>query len=129
MITDNQNHVRIWFDEAGGISPDRIHVVRRPTLDELDIAAFGPTQPQHFLTERLNARLIGIVAFRKGHQDTDPPHARFLLRWRRQWPKTRTADQRNELAPLYVGSVPERSQSSVSAFAKSSKGRTFDDAR
>jgi hypothetical protein len=43
-IPENQNDVRFQFDEAGGIGPHHIHVVRGPTLVELDIAALGPTQ-------------------------------------------------------------------------------------
>jgi hypothetical protein len=81
---------------------DHIHVVRGPTLVELDIAALGPTAPQQLLPERPNAGLACSVVLWKGHQDADPPHTFLLLRSRRDRPRSRAAEQSNETAALHV---------------------------
>jgi hypothetical protein len=55
-IADNQNDVRIQFNESGGIGSHHIHVVRGLTLVELDIAVVGPTQPCQFLPSDVNVK-------------------------------------------------------------------------
>src|SRR5262245_28348066 len=77
-----------------------MHVARRPTL--LNVPALGPSHPCQFLPESPNVRLRFRVTFRVGHQDANPPPLTGLLRARRQRPRGRTADQRDELAALQL---------------------------
>src|SRR5262249_46080705 len=81
--------------------PARIHrVARTPAIDELDIAALYPAQRVKGLLENHDPRLSFRV-IRDSHQYTNAPHAIGRLRARRQRPRRRAAEQRDELAPLH----------------------------
>jgi hypothetical protein len=101
-IPRSQNDVGFQFDDSGGIGSHDIHVIRGPTLVELDIPALDPTQPQQLAPERPNASLAFSVVLREWHQDANPPHA-LLLRPSRNRPcHCRAADQRDEIATLHI---------------------------
>jgi hypothetical protein len=86
-------------NEIRRIGPHQIHVVRRPTLVELNIPALGPSQPCQFLPQSPNVRLRIRVTFRVGHQDTNPPHLTGLLPPRRERPSSRTAERGYQFPP------------------------------
>src|SRR5262249_1424588 len=101
------NFVRIGMTRSptttmtSGFSATRFAVARRPTLVELNIPALGPSHPCQFLPESPNVRLRFRVTFRVGHQDANPPHLTGLLPVRRERPRRRAAEQRDELAALH----------------------------
>src|SRR5262249_51520890 len=100
-IANDNNDVRIQRNEIRSIGPHQIHVARRPTLVELNIPALGSSHPCQFLPESPNVRLRFRVTFRVGHQDASPPHLTGLLPVRRERPRRRAAEQRDELAALH----------------------------
>src|SRR5262245_55817166 len=79
--------------------PARFVASRGPTSLDLRIAAVCPTQLLQCLPERCNAGLAFGIVCGYGHKNTDPPHAITLLRPRRDRPRRRPADQRDEFAP------------------------------
>src|SRR5215471_18070642 len=99
-----------------------INVARGPVIVRPDVACFRPTQVLQRLAERRNARLCLRIALGKAHQHADPPHPLALLRARRERPRSRRAEQRDELAPLHSSTSSARCSSSAgtsspSAFA------------
>src|SRR5262245_48614774 len=90
-ITNDNDDVRIQRDEIRSIDLHQIQVARGPTLVELNLAAFGPSQPGQFLPQNPNVGLSVRITFREGHQDTDPSYPTGLLRVRSEWPRCRTA--------------------------------------
>src|SRR5262245_14446497 len=69
-----------------------------PTNLDLRIAAVCPTQLLQCLPERRNASLAFGIVCGYGHKNTDPPHPITLLRARRDRPRGRAAEQRDEFA-------------------------------
>jgi hypothetical protein len=69
---------------------------------DADVAAVGPTELCQSLEERRIADLTLRIVRGRGVQHTDPPHAAWLLRARRKWPRRRAAEEREELAPFYM---------------------------
>src|SRR5262245_4766521 len=66
-----------------------------PTSVDPQIATVHPAQFTQLTHKRCELRL----GFRITHQHADAPHALGLLRGRRDRPRRRAAEQRNELAP------------------------------
>ena len=64
------------------------------------IAADGPIQLLQRLQERRETCLKFRIVRSYGHEHPDAPHAVALLRTRRERPRRRAAEQRDELAPL-----------------------------
>jgi hypothetical protein len=83
------------------LGPHAIHVVGGPTLIELNIAAFGPSELCEFLPQRPSAAFVFGIAFGIGHHNSDAPHADGgLLGARDEWPTCRCAsDKSDEIAP------------------------------
>jgi len=46
------------------------------------------------------------IAFSEVHEDRDAPHPLGLLRPRREWPRRRAAEQRDEIAPFQLIEFP-----------------------
>src|SRR5262249_36369530 len=78
-----------------------VNVARSPVIVHLDVASFRPTQALQRLAERCNARLCLRIALGKAHQHADPPHPVGLLRARRERPRRRTTEQRDEVALVH----------------------------
>jgi hypothetical protein len=75
-----------------------IVVISGPTKIEPHVAAIGPTQVRKRWREhRIATPQIVFVA---RHEHADAPHPPALLRARRDWPRRRAAEERDELAPL-----------------------------
>src|SRR5262249_40825534 len=83
------------------VGPNQLHVVRCPALVELDVHAFRPSQSLQLLLQRLDAGLHLRIARAVGHQHADAPHSLWLLRARRERPRGRAAEKRDELATLH----------------------------
>src|SRR5262245_20974853 len=79
----------------------RIGGVRPASIDP-QIAAVHPAQFLQLLDERCALRPSFRIALRPAHQHADLPHPLGLLRARRERPRSRAAEQRDELAPLQV---------------------------
>src|SRR6516162_4027501 len=72
---------------------------RRPPKVNPHVAAISPTQARKRLSERREARLPHGIVFVIRHEHADTPYAVALLRPRRERPRRRAAEERDELAP------------------------------
>src|SRR5262249_39997572 len=77
-----------------------VFVSRKSQLD-IDVAAFQPAVPFESLLKCRNSLLPFSAGLQVMHQDANAPHPVGLLRLRRQRPRRRTAEQRDELAALH----------------------------
>jgi hypothetical protein len=68
---------------------------------ELDVAPFGPTQLLQSLSQHRIAGLSVRVGFEDARNDADPPHPLSLLCARRERPRHRAAEKRDERAALH----------------------------
>jgi hypothetical protein len=80
------------------IGPDK------PIFD-LNVASFDPPQIAHTQPECIDSDYRFGVIFGKAKQHADPPHLLRPLRPRRERPRRRDAEERDELAPLHVPSA------------------------
>src|SRR6516162_550714 len=79
-----------------------IKIAGAPAVVDLHIAAFDPAQLPQALHKGLDAK--PVLRIFDAHQHADPPHPLGLLRACRERPRRRrAADERDELAPPYVG--------------------------
>src|SRR5262249_15035180 len=67
----------------------------------MDVATVRPAQRLQTLVERDDARLRFRIGFNGSEQHTDAPHPLGLLRARRERPRRRAAEQRDEVAPFH----------------------------
>jgi hypothetical protein len=77
-----------------------IDVTAAPTKVHPHVAAIGQTQVHKPLRERGEATLPLRIGFFARQEHADPPHPVALLRVRRERPRGRAAEERDELAPL-----------------------------
>jgi hypothetical protein len=77
-----------------------------PTIINPHVAADGPTQFGQPLRERSDSSRCLRIVCGYIHQHTNAPHAFGLLRPRRERPRSRTANERHELAPFHVWMAP-----------------------
>src|SRR5262249_51265847 len=73
---------------------------RGPAGVDLHVAADGPVRKRQPLMERREAGLIFRIVRGCGQENTDAPHTLALLPARRERPRRRAAEKRNELAPF-----------------------------
>src|SRR5262249_59641429 len=73
-----------------------------PAVFDPHVAADGPAQLGQPLRERRDAFQSSLIAVARAHEHADPPHALPLLRARRERPRGRAAEQRDEVAALHV---------------------------
>src|SRR6516162_340839 len=73
-----------------------------------------PTQLLQCLDKCYEAGLPCEIVCSQSHENTDPPHPVALLRPRRERPRRRAADQRDELAPFHHSITSSASASSLS---------------
>src|SRR5262249_2089248 len=81
---------------------------------DTDVAAVGPTELCHPLKERRVAGLTFRIVRGRGVQHADAPHALARLRARRDRPRSRTAEQRDEMAAAAHSITSSASASSLS---------------
>src|SRR5262249_19967182 len=65
------------------------------------VVAFRPTELVKSVPECCDMSLCFRVALEMAHQHTDPPHPLALLRPRRERPRRRAAEERDEVAPFH----------------------------
>src|SRR5262245_66489929 len=73
----------------------------RETDIQMEIAALQPSEPTEFLSKFHKPRGGFRIAFSEAHQHADALHAIGLLRARRQRPRRRAAEQRDEGAAFH----------------------------
>jgi hypothetical protein len=78
--------------------PYPIDVTPGPPNVHPHVAAIGPAQVRKRLREYRKARLRRRIVFVEPREHADPPHAVALLRARRERPRRRAAEKRDELA-------------------------------
>jgi hypothetical protein len=83
--------------------PGALGVATRPTVFNLNIGAFPPSQVFQLLLKCRDARLAFRVEVKESEEHTDPSHPAGLLRTRRERPCSRRATkERDEFASLHV---------------------------
>src|SRR5262249_46125914 len=87
-----------------------------PASMDPQIAAVYPAQFLQLLDERSALRPSFRIALRPAHQYADPAHLLGLLRARRERPRRRAADERNERAPFHSITSSARTSSIVGIF-------------
>ncbi len=93
---------------------ERLILIRpagRKAIVDADIAALRPSEPFEPLPECREACLHFRIVLGIGHQHADAPHPLGLLRARRERPRRRAAEQRDELAPLHSITLSARATS------------------
>src|SRR5262249_29770605 len=80
------------------VSANVVGIVRAPTIVDPHVAADGPAKFPEPLQERRIAGLCFRLVRSDGGKHADPPHALALLRARRERPRCRAAEQRDEIA-------------------------------
>ena len=71
-----------------------------PSVIDANTGADDPTMPPQGGIKSGHACLVFGVLLSAGNEHADAPHALGLLRVRRQRPRSRAAEQRDEFAPL-----------------------------
>ena len=102
----NDRRRRVCQDDVGLQADQLLHeclhpigVTASPTTVRPHVAAIRPTQVRKRVRERGEATLLlGIVSVAR-HEDADAPYAVALLRARRERPRSRAAEERDEIAP------------------------------
>src|SRR5262249_33978770 len=84
------------------VSPYAADVAPTKARLDLDVAAFGPAQFTKSLQERCEAGASFRIVCGPVYQHADAPHPLSLLRARRQRPRRRAAEQRDELAAHHL---------------------------
>src|SRR5262249_22983580 len=96
------NKVRCGTYQLRCVGWDSVQISTVIPIIDSDIAVLNPSEPLKCLAKRSDARLYYRSALGEWMHKHDPPHALRLLRARRERPRGRTAEQRDELAPLQV---------------------------
>jgi len=78
-----------------------IDVTTAPTQVHPQVAAISPTQARKRLNERGDASLPQGTVFVARNEHADAPYALALLRARRERPRHRAAEERNEVAAFH----------------------------
>src|SRR5262249_37153226 len=78
----------------------RLRIGRRPTRVDSDVSALHPPELLESVAERCDPGLSFLIARVVRHQHADPPHP-IGLRARRERPRGRTADKRDECAAVH----------------------------
>src|SRR5262249_58608776 len=77
-----------------------IDVTAAPPKVHPEVGAIGPSQVRKRLKERRNKSLRHGIVFVEPHEHADAPHPLALLRPRREGPRRRAAEARDEVAAL-----------------------------
>src|ERR1035437_5297801 len=89
------NRIRLGRNEFRRIFPYQVALTACPTVLDLDVLSFKPSEPLKAIAKRLRAR---VVPWRPSSQHADAPHPPELLRPHRERPcRRRAADKCDEL--------------------------------
>src|SRR6516165_8951829 len=97
-----QDDVRFQPDKLDRIGPYAFGLGTAPAIVDAYVAALCPTQFFKCLPERRHIGLRIRIVLGKGRQYAHAPHPLALLRSRRERPRRRRAEQRDERAALHV---------------------------
>src|SRR5262249_52542725 len=100
VVEEARDHVRRQPDQLRRINARKRGVASAPASIDAKILAFNPSQLTKSLDECRVIRLPRRIGRRAIHQHTDAPRAVSLLRPRRERPRCRAAEQRDEVAPI-----------------------------
>src|SRR5450759_4124681 len=87
---------------------DATGISSRPAIVKPDVAFSRPSQLLKAVSDCLGVGLSFRIVFSVHHQYPDVSHPLRLLRARRERPRDRAAEQRDELAPLHVRSQAQK---------------------
>ena len=97
-----EDDVRRERGQFRGVSANVIGIDPCPTKFDPHAAAIGPAQLRQLLDQRGDAGDCFRVGRGRGVQHADPPYRAGLLRARRDRPRSRAAEQRDELAAFQL---------------------------
>src|SRR5262249_49505370 len=95
---------QVWLqhDEVLGKSLRGLSAERRPAIVDLNVVALRPPELLECLPESCQISLSFEVVIGIRHQPANPPHPARLLRARRERPRRRAAEKRDDLAPFQL---------------------------
>src|SRR5262245_36733745 len=97
-----ENSIRPHPQEFGSEASQALVIPAWPALLDVDIATFDPPEILQAPAERRHAELaFGVLLRQPRNQHADAVHLLALLRTRRQRPRRRTAEQRDDVAAVY----------------------------
>src|SRR5215475_3867855 len=92
-----KNRVRVYRQKFAGETPGSLGIATSPAFFDLQIAARLPAQLFEPLIER-HQPTFGLRIVRDAHQNANALHSLELLCARREGPRGRAAEERDELA-------------------------------
>ena len=95
----DEDDVGFHSDEFTGVEAGAITIAASPTNLDAHVAAVGPPQFPQLLLQSRDATLPLWIVLGEDGEHADPAHL-LTLRARGERPRSRAADQRDELAPL-----------------------------
>src|SRR5262245_8757008 len=96
-----QDDVRCERDQFRRVSTSAVGIASAPAIVDPHVAALGPAQLLQHLQERRDAGLAFRIVRGVRDEHADAPHPLALLCERRERPRCRAADERDELAPSH----------------------------
>ena len=102
-IAAGQDDVRAECDQFRCVSTTALGIAGTPAVVDPHIAALGPAQLLQAICERYQTGLSFRAVCGHAHEHADAPHPLTLLRPRRERPRRRAAEQRDELPPSHAG--------------------------
>src|SRR5262249_53402037 len=96
-----QDDIRGERDQFRRVFAHVVSVAAAPAVVDTDVLADDPTRLLETLRKRRKAGLGLRIVRRHAHQYADPPHPLGLLRPRRERPRRRAADERDDRAALH----------------------------
>src|SRR5262249_11175864 len=95
------DNVRCERDQLRCIPAKAVGIAPAPACFDPHIATVGPPQMLQYLHERGHASLRLPIVRGNRHEHADAPHPLAVLRARRERPRGRTAEKRDERAPTH----------------------------
>jgi hypothetical protein len=93
------DHIRGKGQQLRGIFARTIGVAGSKAIVDPEIASLAPSKHLERLPQRVKSSGNFGIILGQAHDDAEAPHLLALLRTRRQRPRGRAADERDELAP------------------------------
>src|SRR5262249_4190588 len=121
-----ENSIRPHPHEFGSEASQALVIPAWPALLDVDIATFDPPEILQAPAERRHAELaFGVLLRQPRNQHADAVHLLTLLRPRRERPRSRAAEQRDELAPPHLRGHSMTSSARASSLSGISRPSAF----
>src|SRR5262249_16366547 len=124
-VTSSEDDIWRKRHQFRSVHAEAVGIARAPAGVDAHVAPIGPAQFLHRLQEPGEARLPLRIVHGRVHKHTDTPYALALLRARRERPRGRAADKRDELATLHLRNHSITSSASASNFGEISMPSAF----